>query len=336
MSAESRRYVAPPPGRELEGGRVPTFSVIIPAYQAADTIGESVASALEQTRPPLEVIVCDDGSTDDLDGALSPYRQRITVLHKENGGAASARNYALRAASGEFVATLDSDDVFLPEYLEALGDLAAARPDLDLLSADVYFEVEGEIVGRFYSDNVFAVTQQRTAMFTGCFVGWPAVRRARLVAVGGFDESLRIAHDWDAWMRLILDGARAGLVAQPLLRYRLRPGSLTSNRLRSLRERVVLLEKTAHNPNLTHAEREAVESARRAAEARALVAEACDALLERRRGGRRSALALATRRGVHLPARAAGLVAAVAPRIGARLLARGPYAPSPLYDLPGG
>ena len=100
------RFLAPPPERPAEPGPPPSFSVIIAAYQAAHTIGEAVESALEQTSPPHEVIVCDDGSTDDLAGTLTPYGGRIVLLRKENGGAASARNVALRAASGEFVAQL--------------------------------------------------------------------------------------------------------------------------------------------------------------------------------------------------------------------------------------
>src|SRR5881397_737144 len=164
------RFLAPPE-RPAEPGPPPSFSVIIAAYQAAHTIGEAVESALEQTSPPHEVIVCDDGSTDDLAGTLTPYGGRIVLLRKENGGAASARNVALRAASGEFVAQLDSDDAFLPTRLEALGELAGARPDLDILATDANFEVDGHVVGRFYGSQPFPIEHQRTAIFDRCFVG---------------------------------------------------------------------------------------------------------------------------------------------------------------------
>jgi glycosyltransferase involved in cell wall biosynthesis len=305
--------------------------VIIPAYQAAATIGEGVASALHQTLPPLEVIVCDDGSTDDLEGALAPYRDRIRLLRQENSGAASARNHALRAASGEFVAPLDSDDVFLPERLEALGQLAAMRTDLDLLSTDAYFDADGEIVGRFYAENRFAVENQRTAILEGCFVGWPAARRARLLAVGGFDESLVTADDWDAWIRLILDGAKAGLVPEPLLRYRLRAGSLTSDRTRVLRERVRLLDKAATSPNLRPVEQQALASARLAANRRALVAEVREALLEGRADARRRALAMAVTPGFRVRTRILAIGAALMPGLGGHLLARRPDASSAVH-----
>lgn len=328
----ARPMLAPPSHTRAKLERHPTFSVIVPAYQAADTVGEAVASALQQTVPPLEVIVCDDGSTDELEDALTPYRERIVLLRKQHGGAASARNHALRAAAGEFVVTLDSDDLLLPECLEALGELGATRPDLDLLSTDALFDAEGEIVGRFYDQNRFAIEDQREAILRGCFVGWPAARRERLLAAGGFDESLSVAHDWDAWLRLILDGARAGLVPDALFRYRLRPGSLTSARARSLRERVAVLDKAARNPSLRREERRALASARRAADGRALAAETREALLERRADARGRGLTLAVAPGSRHRARGIGVAAALSPGLARHLLERRPATPAPLDD----
>src|SRR5438132_894803 len=111
-----RTFVAPEPVHPIERGSAPSFSIIIPAYQAAEVITDAVESALAQTLPPHEVIVCDDGSTDDLRGALAPYAGEITLLHKEHGGVAGTRNVAIRAATGDFVASLDSDNKLLPEY----------------------------------------------------------------------------------------------------------------------------------------------------------------------------------------------------------------------------
>jgi hypothetical protein len=319
---ELARLSVAPPGDVVCTAERPSFSVIIPAYEAADTIGAAVASALQQTVPPVEVIVCDDGSTDDLKRGLEPYGDHVQLLRKEHGGAASARNRGIRAASGEFAVTLDSDDALLPEYLEALSELAATRPDLDLLSTDVFFEVEGATVGRFYERNPFPTDDQRTAILHGCFVGWPAARRKRLLAAGGFDESLRIAHDWDAWLRLILDGARAGLVMEPLQRYRLRSGSLTAARGASLRERVAVLDKAARNPSLRPSERGALAAARVAANGRALVAETREAVLERRPGARGRGLRLAVAPGLGLRTRLLGVGAALSPGIAGHLLAR--------------
>ena len=219
-SRDDSNLLAPAPEAPVQRlGDPPTFSIVIPAYQAAGTIARAVRSALAQTLPAHEVIVVDDGSTDDLEGALVPFDDQIKLLRKENGGAASARNAGTMAASGDFVAVLDADDAFDRRRLVVLAQLAALRPDLDLVTTDTRFVVGGKPVGTFYAHNRFEIDDQRTAILGSCFVGgWAAVRRSRLHEIGGFDERLRIAHDWDCWLRLILDGSRAGLVARALLR----------------------------------------------------------------------------------------------------------------------
>src|SRR4051794_499335 len=101
------RFLAPPATGESSRTGSPSFSVLIPAYQAAATIGEAIASAREQTVPPTEILVCDDGSTDGLEAALAPHRDAIRLLRQENRGATAARNALLGVASGDFVAPLD-------------------------------------------------------------------------------------------------------------------------------------------------------------------------------------------------------------------------------------
>jgi GT2 family glycosyltransferase len=255
--------VAPPPAETLTPlERPPTFSIVITAYEAAATIAAAVRSSLEQTQAAHEVIVVDDGSKDDLDAALAPFEGQISVVRKRNGGGASARNAGVAAASGEFMAILDGDDTYRPRRLEALAALATERPDLDLITTDARFIVDGVGVGSFSAHNPFAAADQRTAIFASCFVGgWPAVRLSRLAEIGGFDEQMRIAYDWDCWLRLILHGAGAGLVDEALYDYVLHSGSLASSRVASLRERVRLLEKAAGSPDLRAGERETLAAA---------------------------------------------------------------------------
>ena len=163
-NADADLWLAPPPRLNLQPGEPPRFSVVIRAYQAAASIGAAIASALAQTRPAHEVIVVDDGSTDDLARALSEFRHQITLIRQDNSGAASAANTGLASASGDFLALLDADDVFGPSRLEALGDLAAARPDLDLLSAETELVLNGRVVGHFHTATPFVVSQQRTGI----------------------------------------------------------------------------------------------------------------------------------------------------------------------------
>jgi len=257
----TRRFLAPDPEGPIDRAPVPTFSIIIPAYQAAGFVAEAVESALAQTLGPHEIILCDDGSTDDLHSAVEPFRERIILLQRPHRGAGAARNAALRAASGDFIVMLDADDVYEPDRLSALGELAAARPDLDILSTDAYLEQGGVRNGRFHESTPFATTNQRLAIFDRCFVAWPALRRARVIEVGGFDESAEIApaEDWDLFARLILSGSKAGIVDEPLMQYRQHPASMTANRAQALRSRVAFLEKARGHPSLSAEERDQLD-----------------------------------------------------------------------------
>jgi glycosyltransferase involved in cell wall biosynthesis len=297
----------------------PTFSIVIPAYQAAATIATAVRSALDQALPALEVIVVDDGSTDDLAGALRPFEDRIEVVRKPNGGAASARNAGSEIARGEFMAVLDADDRFHPHRIEALSRLASLRPDLDLVTTDTRFVVDGEAVGSFLAENPFETGDQRRAIVESCFVGgWPAVRVSRLREVGGFDESLAVGVDWDCWLRMILGGCRAGLVDLPYYDYVLNPHGLTSDRRRSLWGRVTLLEKATRNPDLRLEERPLLirEIRRRRGEA---IREDTRLALEGK-GGRRDLLRHATAPGVALRTRLEIVLALSAPPLARRAL----------------
>lgn len=199
-----RRFLVPPErgiGPQEAAGS-PTFSVVVAAYQSADVIANALESALNQTAPPRELIVCDDGSTDELEAAISPYRDRILFLRNEHGGEASAKNAGMRAARGDFVAILDADDVYLPERLEALGELAHARPDLDILTTDAYLEVDGRRLRRCYAAGWrFETEDQRRGILERNFVfGHAAVRRDLLLAHDGFDESILWTTDWECWI----------------------------------------------------------------------------------------------------------------------------------------
>ena len=245
------RFLAPEAG-DVEPGAPPTFSVVVAAYQVADVIGDALDSVRRQTLQPLEVIVCDDGSTDDLDGALEPYLDEIVLLRKENGGEASAKNAAALAAQGDFVLILDADDVFLPGRLAALSELAQARPDLDILTTDAFLAADGKVLRRAYDRTWhFEVHDQRRAILQQNFIfGLAAVRRSRLLEHGGFDESILWTTDWDLWLRLILSGSRAGCVDEPLALYRLRETSLTASRRDLLLGKLATLEKARRNAAL--------------------------------------------------------------------------------------
>ena len=111
----------------------PRVSVIIPAYNSGPLVEEAIGSALAQTRPPAEVVVIDDGSTDDTAERLARFGPPVRVIRQANGGVSAARNRGLAAATGAFVAFLDADDVWHPDKLRRQLEAFAKRPELGLL-----------------------------------------------------------------------------------------------------------------------------------------------------------------------------------------------------------
>ena len=223
-------------------GATPRISILIPCFNSASTVARAVGSALGQTTPAHEVIVCDDGSTDAPEAALGGFGDQVVLLRKRNGGGASALNHALAAATGDFVAILDADDFYDPDRTTAIGAAAASRPDLDIVTTDAWLDRDGVRVGTYSTANPFAVSRQRAAILSTCFPGgWPAVRRTRLLEAGGWDESYRVAYDWECWLRLILAGSLVGMVDAPLMTYHVHEGSLSADKLVSLQERLRLL-----------------------------------------------------------------------------------------------
>ena len=313
-------YLAPRAVSPPAPGPRPSFSVVIATHQAEATVGDAIRSALAQTVPALEVVVCDDGSTDGTAEVLAGFDERVVVMRQPNGGEGAAKNAAVRAARGEYVAVLDADDVFLPRRLEAIGWLAAQRPDLDVITTNAYVEAGGRTVRHAYHPGwTFEVDDQRAAILRRNFVlGLVAVRRERWLAAGGFDEGLAHAADWEFWQRLVLSGSRVGLLDQPLARYRLGGGSLSSDRVRLVRARLTVLHRAASRDDLTQRERQVVAASARQQE-RELAVRLADAALDR--GGweaRRRAGALLLVGGVPLRTRAGAAVAMAAPGLASR------------------
>jgi hypothetical protein len=219
---------------------------------------------------------------------------------------------------------LDADDVYLPERLEALAELASARPDLDILTTDAWLEADGRTLRRCYEEGwTFEVEDQRREILRRNFIfGHAAVRRARLLEAGGFDESMQTVADYDCWLRLILGGARAGLVAEPLARYRLRESGLSSQRAHHLAGYVTALERAAGHPSLSAQERKDVgaELARRRRRLDVMTAQS--ALIERRRDARSLSLAVARDPSHAAATRLKSALSAAVPGLAGRLLGR--------------
>jgi glycosyltransferase involved in cell wall biosynthesis len=236
----------------------PTVSVIIPAYNTAPYIGETLASVFAQSFTDYEVIVINDGSPDtpELERVLAPYRNRIQYLVQPNRGLSAARNAGLAVARGEFVALLDSDDVWEPEYLEhQLEVLRGTGYDVvypnattfgdPLRSGRLFMNVHpsaGEVT--FES----LVNQQCNVMVS------VLARRDVLVGAGLFDESLRSSEDFDMWLRVVQGGWRIGYHRRPLVGSRLRRSSLSADGVNMCQHIVRVLDKVVREMTLTPAQ----------------------------------------------------------------------------------
>jgi glycosyltransferase involved in cell wall biosynthesis len=224
-------------------------SLIIPAFNHARFLGAAIDSALAQTLGAVDVIVVDDGSTDDTPAVLARYAGRVRVLRQPNRGLSSARNAGLAAARGTFVAFLDADDVMAPTKLAAQLEVLERSPAIGWTYCDVLMET--------VATGATARASERFGYAARALDGWlfpelihgnfipaiaPLVRRTALEAAGGFDERLTALEDWDMWLRLSLI-AEARYTPAVLVTYRIRPGGMSEDRARMDRSRFQVLDK---------------------------------------------------------------------------------------------
>jgi glycosyltransferase involved in cell wall biosynthesis len=303
-------------------GEPPRLSVMITYYKGEDVVADAVSSALSQTVPPHEIVICDDGSPDDVEAGLGDLRERVKIVRKENGGTGSALNAAARAATGDYVVQLDVDDVFEPRRLEAISAVLSERPDVDMIGTDAIIEHEGDPLCELSEIDPYPEAEQREGMLRTCTVLWPAVRRSLVLEAGGWDESLKAIEDWDCWLRLVLGGAVVAFVHEPLYRWRLTAGSRSSsNRVSHFSDQVRLTEKALDFP-LSDSERRLASSlleARRLGLARE---EARRAVEEGTADARRLSLRLMTGSGFDGATRVKAGVAVVSPALAARFIER--------------
>jgi glycosyltransferase involved in cell wall biosynthesis len=211
---------------------LPTISVIIAAYQASGTLDATLASVAGQSRPPDEVVVVDDASSD----ATGEVARRWTgmlpltlVTKPSNEGLGAARRDAVAASSGELLAVLDADDVWLPDHLEVLTACHARHGGI--VAASGIRWVPGEVLGTTPWDAMapFPAPEaqpqeilRRNFLLSSVLIARDAYDRA-----GGF-AALRCDEDWDLWIRMIRGGARVTVAPTVTVVFRNRPESLSS------------------------------------------------------------------------------------------------------------
>jgi glycosyltransferase involved in cell wall biosynthesis len=247
---------------------LPRVSVVIPAYNAAALIGETLDSVLDQSYPDVEVVVVDDGSKDETGRVVLGYGDRVRYFRKENGGIATARNFGHGVATGEYVAWLDADDRCHRDRIACQAAVLMAHPEVPLVSSDFSaFDAAGPIeashissyyttIGRFDGglDGIYPQSSPfpaealqalgvaveslppvrrglvRDRLLWGNFIHPPTVmiRRGAIGRAGKLDENLHAGEDYEYFLRLASLGPLA-YIPLPLLEYRRSPNQDSAN-----------------------------------------------------------------------------------------------------------
>lgn len=200
----------------------PLVSVVIPVFNAERYLAESAASVLGQGWPEIELLLVDDGSTDDSpriarELAADP---RVRLLSEENGGPARARNAGIRASRGEFVAFLDADDLWLPGKLRRQIPLFSEAPSPDVVySQRLMMDADGRALEGFRPPVPSGVVLDLLWVDNFVCMSSAVVRRDLFDRVGFFDEGLRMSEDFDFWLRAAVVGRFRG-IGEPLVKYR--------------------------------------------------------------------------------------------------------------------
>lgn len=223
----------------------PLISVIVPAYNMAEFTILTVQSLLSQTYPALEVIVVDDGSSDDtLSRLKSTFGDRVLLLEQKNAGACRARNHGFSRSRGELVAFLDCDDLWEPDKARLCVDYFKSHPEAGMVYSHAYWiDAAGEIIG----PRAFA-PRPRGRIFDSLLVedhvvnSTPVVRRAALEQSGLWDENIFTTADWDLWLRLA-ERFAVGFIPAVLSRTRVVSYYNSRNIEKTRRETLYMLDK---------------------------------------------------------------------------------------------
>jgi len=227
----------------------PVVSVIIPSYNTAQYIGDTLDSVFAQTFRDYEVIVINDGSpdTEQLESVLLKHEGRIHYLKQKNCGISGARNTGIRNARGQFLAFLDSDDIWLPEFLTEQLKFFADNPSFDMVCADCIYFGNTDLANTTWQilDPIGnpATFKRLLPTHGGAFASFALLRREAVLKVGFFEEELRLLEDYEYWLRLLYRGGKLAYLRKVLGKRRVHSESLTFNEEVVIPHAVIALQK---------------------------------------------------------------------------------------------
>ncbi len=226
-------------------------SVIIPAYNQGHYLREAIQSVLNQTYHDFDILVVDDGSTDNTSEIAHTFDDpRISYLYQDNRGLSGARNTGIRYSSGKYLTFLDSDDLFLPDKLNLLTDELENHPEIGFVAGQaIPIDESGHRTGRIF-DTALPENPVKLLLGNPLHVGSVMLKRSWQEQVGFFDENLRSYEDWDMWLRLGLAGCKMGWVAQPVSLYRFHSHQMTRIGSQMTQASFIVLDKLFDKDNL--------------------------------------------------------------------------------------
>lgn len=216
--------------------RNPQISIVIPAYNSARFISDALNSAISQNIEGLEIIVVDDGSTDDTRAIVEAFGHDVSYVYQNNRGAAAARNTGVKVAGGEWIAFLDSDDFWNDQYLNAFASAITSNNDFGLYYCGKRWVDENKVpISDIPLQTTFPEGWIFSALFEDNYISSCScviVRKGIFENCGGFNEAavFRNGEDYDLWLRIAAK-FRIGALPYPYVNYRRHSESLTQNRV---------------------------------------------------------------------------------------------------------
>ncbi|MFB3903307.1 MAG: glycosyltransferase family 2 protein [Acidobacteriota bacterium] len=211
---------------------VPSVSVVIPAFNQAGYLADAIQSVLAQTYSDYEIIVVDDGSTDETRAVVESQGPGIRYVWQENQGLAGARNTGIREARGRYVALLDSDDAWLPSFLSSMMWLAESRREATVFYCGViYIDERGCDLPQSGHTRVLPRHELYETLLRYNFLipSTIVMDRSAIVSAGLFDPAFRRLQDWELWIRLLRQGRTFAGLDECLVRYRIHKRSLSTD-----------------------------------------------------------------------------------------------------------
>lgn len=233
--------------------QLPGVSVIITAYNYGNFLGEAVSSALCQTHSPVEVVIIDDGSTDNTPVVAASFGDRVRYIRQENAGLPRSRNAGLMAASHDWVVFLDADDSLYPWMIESALRAALSEEETPAVVMGEWslWDDEDESLhqSRFKPVPEISLIDVRLFILRNSFAPTALARRSVLLGLGGFDPQAGGADDRDMWIR-VAARHRFIMVHQPFYRFRLHTASMSHNPDRQSINTMTVLAKARRNPDI--------------------------------------------------------------------------------------